>query len=109
MSAASGSLPNASGHSDANNNPDKRLLGDLAPAVSSENRAMHAVNNAFDALTDEQVTKHAGRGAKLAADELVATVDQYTVEGLEKLGAASVRRAARATLAARYKAHCARR
>jgi hypothetical protein len=90
-----------------NNNEQK--IAPIAPAVSPENRATDAVNTAFDSLTEEQINRHAGRGAKLAADELVATVDQYTVEGLEKLGAASVRRAARATLAARYKAHCAKR
>lgn len=87
------------------NNNEKKI----APTVSPEDRAANAVNKSFDALTDEQIDKHAGRGAKLAADELIATVDQYTIEGLEKLGAAAVRRVARATLAQRYKAHCARR
>ena len=90
-----------------NNNEQK--IAPIAPAVSPEDRASNAVNNAFDQLTPEQIDKHAGRGAALAATELIATVNQYTAEGLEKLGAAAVRKVARQTLAARYKAHCARR
>jgi hypothetical protein len=78
-------------------------------AVSPEDRAASAVNESFDQLSPQQIDLYAGRGAAKAAAELIATVDEFTAAGLEQFGAAKVRRVAKATLRARYNAHCARR
>ena len=110
MSQVAGSLPVASGNTDANNNP-KRLIQDaLAPTpVSAEDKAVNAVESVLDGLTPSQVDAIAERGAKAAARDIVATRDEYVVDQLEKLGAASVKRAARRAVADYFKAHCARR
>jgi hypothetical protein len=77
--------------------------------VSPEDKVTGVVANRLDKLSPETVDKIAGRGASMAAVEIISTVDEFTVDQLEKLGAAAVRRAARKTVADFYKAHCARR
>jgi len=114
MSATSGSLPNASGHSDAQNNPTaatKKRLGDLAPPPASapEETAVRAIEGALGDLTPDQVDRIAEKGARAEATEIVAARHDMVADRIARLGAAAVRKAARKTIDDFYKAHCARR
>ena len=103
MSQVAGSLPGASGHSDA-----KKIVNP-APAPSAEDTAVNAVEQVLDGLSVEQVDAVAERGARAAATEIVASRHEFTIDQLEKLGAAAVRSAARKSVRDFYRTHCAKR
>lgn len=89
---------------------NKRLLQDaLAPSASAEDTAVNAVEQVLDGLSVEQVDAVAERGARAAATEIVASRHEFTIDQLEKLGAAAVRSAARKSVRDFYRTHCAKR